>query len=43
MQMKKYFVEIVVGIVMVLVFLGVSAWQSSETLSTPGKLALNGG
>ena len=31
--MKKYFVEIVVGIVMVLIFLAVSAWQSSETLS----------
>jgi hypothetical protein len=31
--MKKYFVEIVVGIVMVLIFLAVSAWQSSETLT----------
>ena len=31
--MKKYFFEIVVGIVMVLIFLAVSAWQSSETLS----------
>jgi hypothetical protein len=31
--MKRYLVEIVVGIVMVLVFLGVSAWQSSDTLS----------
>jgi hypothetical protein len=33
MQMKKYFVEIVLGIVMVLIVLAVSAWQSSETLS----------
>ena len=31
--MKRYFVEIVVGIVMVLIFLAVSAWQSSETLT----------
>jgi hypothetical protein len=31
--MKKYFVEVVLGIVLVLVFLAVSAWQSSETLS----------
>jgi hypothetical protein len=33
MQMKRYFVEVVLGIVMVLIFLAVSAWQSSETLS----------
>ena len=31
--MKRYLVEIVVGIVMVFIFLAVSAWQSSETLT----------
>ena len=31
--MKRYVVEIVVGIVMVFIFLAVSAWQSSETLT----------
>ena len=31
--MKRYLVEVVLGIVMVLLFLAVSAWQSSETLT----------
>jgi len=31
--MKRYVVEIIVGIVMVLLFLAVSAWQSSGTLT----------
>lgn len=31
--MKKYFVEVVLGIVLVLLFFAVSAWQSSDTLS----------
>ena len=31
--MKRYSVEIVLGIVLVFVFLAVSAWQSSDTLS----------
>jgi hypothetical protein len=33
MQMKRYFVEIVLGVVLVVVFFAVSAWQSSETLT----------
>jgi hypothetical protein len=33
MQMKRYFVEIILGIVLLIVFFGVSTWQSSGELS----------